>query len=58
MLDTLDTLDSLFDKLSKKTSAEFHGESVQPGWVKYSWNDSTWNLDDGKYLLYDLFCSL
>ena len=41
-------MDSLFDKLSRKTSAEFHGESVQPGWVKYSWNDSTWNLDDGE----------
>ncbi|KAI0086184.1 hypothetical protein BDY19DRAFT_365442 [Irpex rosettiformis] len=43
---TLDTLEGLFDKLGRKTSAEFHGEPVQPGWVKYSWNGSTWNLDD------------
>ncbi|OCH87400.1 hypothetical protein OBBRIDRAFT_889806 [Obba rivulosa] len=41
-----DTLPSLFDKLSKKASAEFNGRRVRPGWVKYSWNGSIWNLDD------------
>ncbi|KAI0691025.1 hypothetical protein BC835DRAFT_138860 [Cytidiella melzeri] len=44
--DTSDTLEGLFDKLSRKTSTEFHGLPVQAGWVKYSWNDSIWNLDD------------
>ncbi|PCH37871.1 hypothetical protein WOLCODRAFT_114360 [Wolfiporia cocos MD-104 SS10] len=41
-----DTLDTLFDKLSSKTFAEFSGQRVQRGWVKYSWNGSIWNLDD------------
>lgn len=44
-VDTDDTLESLYDKLGRKLS----GEQVQPGWVKYSWNDSIWNLDDGRY---------
>jgi len=43
---TEDTLDSLYDKLSKKINVEFQGQQVQSGWVKYSWNGSTWNLDD------------
>ncbi|EMD38462.1 hypothetical protein CERSUDRAFT_113629 [Gelatoporia subvermispora B] len=41
-----DTLPSLLDKLGKKTHAEFNGRRVRPGWVKYSWNGSIWNLDD------------
>ncbi|KAI0345357.1 hypothetical protein BDW22DRAFT_1354278 [Trametopsis cervina] len=43
---TDDTLDSLYDKLTRKTSTEFDGLPVQPGHVKYSWNESIWNLDD------------
>ncbi|KAH8117316.1 hypothetical protein DFH11DRAFT_1574366 [Phellopilus nigrolimitatus] len=47
-----DTLQSLFRKLDRKTSAtsEFRGahEPVGPGWVKYDWNATVWNLDDGE----------
>ncbi|OBZ69081.1 hypothetical protein A0H81_10747 [Grifola frondosa] len=43
---TEDTLQTLFEKLSKKTVAEFNGRHVRSGWVKYAWNDSIWNLDD------------
>lgn len=46
--DTDDTLQSLFDKLSKKTLSEFQGQRVKSGWAKYSWNGSIWNLDDGE----------
>ncbi|THH20978.1 hypothetical protein EUX98_g8475 [Antrodiella citrinella] len=41
-----DTLQILFDKISKKAHAEFKGRRVKAGWVKYSWNDAIWNLDD------------
>ena len=44
---TQDTLISLFDKLSRKTHTDYHGERVGPGWLKYEWNDTIWNLDDG-----------
>ncbi|CAL1705112.1 unnamed protein product [Somion occarium] len=43
---TEDTLHILFDKISKKAHTEFRDRRVKPGWVKYSWNGSTWNLDD------------
>ncbi len=46
--DTEDSLASLFDKLTNKTRVEFQGREIQLGWVKYSWNDSIWNLDDGQ----------
>src|ERR1700677_4949409 len=45
-----DTLTSLFDKLSRKNNTEFHGKRVGPGCLKYEWNGSVWNLDDGTYL--------
>ena len=48
-LDTEDTLDTLYDKLSRKASADLQGQPVQPGWLKYSWNGSIWNLDDGQW---------
>ncbi|KAH7908306.1 hypothetical protein BJ138DRAFT_1091529 [Hygrophoropsis aurantiaca] len=41
-----DTLQQLFDKLSRKSHTDFHGKRVGPGWAKYHWNDSVWNLDD------------
>ncbi|KAI0929190.1 hypothetical protein AcW1_006204 [Taiwanofungus camphoratus] len=41
-----DTLETLFDKLSQKTYSQFHGQRVGSGWVKYSWNNTIWNLDD------------
>ncbi len=48
-----DTLQSLFSKLDKKyyvgSLSEEH--SIGPGWLKYEWNDSVWNLDDGASLL-------
>jgi hypothetical protein len=41
-----DALTSLFDKLSRKSNTESHGKRVGPGWLKYEWNGSVWNLDD------------
>ena len=45
-----ETLEALFDKLTSKTFSEFTGRRVRSGWVKYSWNGSTWNLDDGAFV--------
>lgn len=42
-----DTLKQLCDKLSRKNSVEFHNKRVGPGWIKYSWHGTIWNLDDG-----------
>ncbi|KAI0748540.1 hypothetical protein C8Q80DRAFT_1172347 [Daedaleopsis nitida] len=44
--DSDDTIDNLHEKLSKKAYNELHGEYVRPGWVKYEWNNTVWNLDD------------
>ncbi|KAF7975819.1 hypothetical protein HWV62_8363 [Athelia sp. TMB] len=41
-----ETLEQLFDKLSRKAHTDFHGQRVGPGWVKYHFNDTYWNLDD------------
>ncbi|RDB21154.1 hypothetical protein Hypma_011884 [Hypsizygus marmoreus] len=43
---TQDSLESLFDTLSRKAHTAYHGERVGPGWLKYEFNDSIWNLDD------------
>ncbi|KAG6860577.1 hypothetical protein C0995_009626 [Termitomyces sp. Mi166 len=43
---TQDSLQSLYDTLSRKAHILFHGERVGPGWLKYEFNDSIWNLDD------------
>ncbi|KAF9014078.1 hypothetical protein BDQ17DRAFT_1386620 [Cyathus striatus] len=43
---TQDSLTSLFDKLSRKAHSDYHGELVGPGWLKYEYNDTVWNLDD------------
>ncbi|KAF8077692.1 hypothetical protein FPV67DRAFT_1462700 [Lyophyllum atratum] len=43
---TQDSLQSLFDTLSRKSHTTYHGERVGPGWLKYEFNDSIWNLDD------------
>ncbi len=40
-------METLYDKVGSKARVEFRGQRIQPGWVKYSWNDSIWNLDDG-----------
>ncbi|KZV86957.1 hypothetical protein EXIGLDRAFT_774158 [Exidia glandulosa HHB12029] len=42
-----DTLDTLFNTLSRKTNIGTAGARVGAGWLKYAWNDSIWNLDDG-----------
>ncbi|EGO21050.1 hypothetical protein SERLADRAFT_363212 [Serpula lacrymans var. lacrymans S7.9] len=48
-----ENLGQLFEKLSRKSNTEFHGSSIGPGWVKYQWNDSIWNLDDdGDYTIF------
>ena len=47
MLDSDDTVNSLHEKLSKKAAVELHGEPVREGCVKYEWNNTVWNLDDG-----------
>ncbi|KAG6916608.1 hypothetical protein DXG01_006165 [Tephrocybe rancida] len=46
---TQDTLQSLFDTLSRKAYTAYQGERVGPGWLKYEFNDSVWNLDDGTF---------
>ncbi|KAH8827041.1 hypothetical protein DL96DRAFT_1465377 [Flagelloscypha sp. PMI_526] len=43
---TQDSLQTLYDKLSRKHSTEFDGDRVGPGWLKYEYNDAIWNLDD------------
>ena len=44
-------LKSLSSKLKSKSDIDFHGKRVGPGWLKYEWNGSVWNLDDGTYLV-------
>lgn len=41
-----DTIQQLYDKLSRKSNTGFHGKRVGPGWIKYYWNDAVWNMDD------------
>ncbi|KAG5645595.1 hypothetical protein DXG03_005733 [Asterophora parasitica] len=43
---TQDSLESLYDTLSRKAHTSYRGERVGPGWLKYEFNDSIWNLDD------------
>jgi len=41
------TLTSLFDNLSRKSNTPYFGQRVGPSWLKYEWNQTVWNLDDG-----------
>ncbi|KAG6820639.1 hypothetical protein H0H93_013838 [Arthromyces matolae] len=41
-----DSLQTLYDTLSRKAHTSYHGERVGPGWLKYEFNDAIWNLDD------------
>ncbi|KAG8970786.1 hypothetical protein FRC03_000003 [Tulasnella sp. 419] len=41
-----DTLEMLFQRLSKKVSKGNNQIRVGPGWLKYEWNISFWTLDD------------
>jgi len=50
-------MQQLCDKLTRKCRAEFHGQRVQSGWIKYVWNDTIWNLDDGNALIFPLSIS-
>ncbi|KAG7092635.1 hypothetical protein E1B28_008977 [Marasmius oreades] len=43
---TQDSLDSLYDKLRKKVHSMHSRSRVGPGWLKYEFNDTIWNLDD------------
>lgn len=43
---TQDTLQSLYDKLTRKVHTDYHGARVGTGWLKYEHNESIWNLDD------------
>ncbi|TFK42316.1 hypothetical protein BDQ12DRAFT_719200 [Crucibulum laeve] len=43
---TQESLLALCDKLSRKAHTDYHGERVGPGWLKYEYNDTIWNLDD------------
>ncbi|KAL0577945.1 hypothetical protein V5O48_004052 [Marasmius crinis-equi] len=49
---TEDTLDDLYHKLQKKVDAHpIYGRNrhlVGPGWLKYKFNGTAWNLDDGE----------
>lgn len=44
---TQENLETLYDKLTRKTHTEYHGDRVGPGWLKYEFNETVWNLDDG-----------
>ncbi|PPR01092.1 hypothetical protein CVT26_015998 [Gymnopilus dilepis] len=45
---TRETLLDLYNKLSRKHNTDYYGERVGPGWLKYEYNDTFWNLDDGQ----------
>ena len=47
LLDSEETLETLYGKLSKKAGDELRGNQIRPGCVKYEWNSTVWNLDDG-----------
>ena len=44
---TQESLAALYDKLSRKAHTDYHGERVGPGWLKYRFNHTFWQLDDG-----------
>ncbi|KAJ7632888.1 hypothetical protein FB45DRAFT_1057901 [Roridomyces roridus] len=48
---TQDSLEDLYDKLSRKSGTGYAGQRVGPGWLKYEWApqagpSTIWNLDD------------
>ncbi|KAK7054717.1 hypothetical protein VNI00_003180 [Paramarasmius palmivorus] len=43
---TQDSLEHLYDKLTKKVQSAYHRKRVGPGWLKYDFNGTIWNLDD------------
>ena len=50
ILVTQESLLDLYNKLSRKTSTDYYGQRVGPGWLKYEYNDAIWALDDGQPL--------
>ncbi|KAJ6597109.1 hypothetical protein DFH09DRAFT_904462 [Mycena vulgaris] len=46
LLVTQDSLEDLYDKLSRKAGTGYHGQRVGAGWLKYEFNQTIWNLDD------------
>lgn len=44
---TQESLLALYDKLSRKEHTDYEGQRVGPGWLKYEFNGTVWNLDDG-----------
>lgn len=57
-----ETLQALYSKLdSKLASVQELGsgdEPVGPGWVKYEWDNTVWNLDDGGWSIFHLRSTL
>ncbi|KAJ3868370.1 hypothetical protein EV359DRAFT_32523 [Lentinula novae-zelandiae] len=50
---TQESLQSLYDKLTHKVHISYHGERVGPGWLKYEFNGSIWDLeDDSDYTIF------
>ncbi|KAL1743458.1 hypothetical protein HDZ31DRAFT_40888 [Schizophyllum fasciatum] len=43
---TQESLLALYNKLSRKEHTDYEGQRVGPGWLKYEFNGTVWNLDD------------
>lgn len=43
---TQESLEDLYNKLSRKANTDYYGQRVGPGWLKYEYNDAIWSLDD------------
>ncbi|KAF7294765.1 hypothetical protein MIND_01014000 [Mycena indigotica] len=51
---TQESLPDLFDKLSRKGGTGYTGKRIGPGWLKYEFTETIWNLDDDAD--YTIFC--
>ncbi len=51
--DSDDNLQTIYTKLTQKAFTELNGKPVRAGYVKYEWNSSFYNLDDGMTSLLD-----
>lgn len=51
--DADDNLQTIYTKLTQKAFTELNGKPVRAGYVKYEWNNSFYNLDDGMTSLID-----
>ncbi|KIY43503.1 hypothetical protein FISHEDRAFT_67963 [Fistulina hepatica ATCC 64428] len=41
-----ESLDSIYDQLTRKVQSLYPGDRVGPGWLRYEFNEIFWNLDD------------